>query len=46
MILSILEHTPVWVWMMFCAVISLGLAQTRTREVRARAAGPAAETLK
>jgi hypothetical protein len=37
MILSILEHTPVWVWMMFCAVISLGLAQTRTREVsRAR----------
>jgi hypothetical protein len=38
MILSILENTPVWVWVMFCAVISLGLAQVRAREVsRARA---------
>jgi hypothetical protein len=38
MILSILEHTPVWVWAVFCAVIALGLAQTRAREVsRARA---------
>jgi hypothetical protein len=38
MILSILEHTPVWVWLIFCAVIALGLAQTRTRDVgRARA---------
>jgi len=38
MILSILEHTPVWVWAVFCAVITLGLAQTRTRDVsRARA---------
>jgi hypothetical protein len=36
MILSILEH---WVWAVFFAVIALGLAQTRTREVsRARAA--------
>jgi len=41
MILSILEHTPVWVWAVFCAVISLGLAQTRTRYVgRARATLP------
>jgi hypothetical protein len=31
MILSILEHTPVWV--LFCALIALGIAQTRTREV-------------
>jgi len=38
MILSILEHTPVWVWAVFCAVSALGLAQTRTRNVgRARA---------
>jgi hypothetical protein len=33
MILSILEHTPVWVWAVFCAVISRGLAQTRTQNV-------------
>jgi hypothetical protein len=33
MILSILEHTPVWVWVLFCALIALGIAQTRTREV-------------
>lgn len=33
MILSILEHTPVWVWVTFCAVIALGSAQIRTREV-------------
>jgi hypothetical protein len=38
MILCILKHTPVWVWLIFCAVITLGLAQTRTRDVgRARA---------
>jgi hypothetical protein len=38
MILNILEHTPVWVWAIFCAVIALGMAQTRTRDVsRARA---------
>ena len=34
MILSILEHTPVWVWAVFFAVISRGLAQTRTQNVR------------
>ncbi len=33
MILSILAHTPVWVWATFCAVIALGIAQIRTREV-------------
>jgi hypothetical protein len=35
MILSILEHTPVWVWVTFCAVITLGILQIRTREVSA-----------
>lgn len=33
MILAILEHTPAWVWIVFCAVMALGLAQARTREV-------------
>jgi hypothetical protein len=33
MILSILEHTPVWVWVTFCAVMALGISQIRTREV-------------
>jgi hypothetical protein len=33
MILSILEHTPVWVWVLFCAVVALGISQIRTREV-------------
>jgi hypothetical protein len=33
MILSILEHTPVWVWVTFCAVITLGILQIRTRDV-------------
>jgi hypothetical protein len=33
MILRILEHTPVWVWVVFCAVSALGLAQTRTRTI-------------
>ena len=38
MILRILEHTPVWVWVLFCALGALGLSQTRTRNVgRARA---------
>jgi hypothetical protein len=38
MILRILEHTPVWVWAIFCAVITLGVAQTRARNIsRARA---------
>jgi hypothetical protein len=35
MILSILKHTPVWVWVTFCAVVTLGILQVRTREVSA-----------
>jgi hypothetical protein len=35
MILSILEHTPVWVWVLFCALMALGISQTRTRNVSA-----------
>jgi hypothetical protein len=38
MIANILEHTPVWVWILFAGLMALGLSQTRTREVsRARA---------
>ena len=33
MILDILEHTPVWVWIVFAALILLGLQQSRTRDV-------------
>jgi hypothetical protein len=33
MILSILEHTPVWVWVLFCALMALGISQARTRDV-------------
>jgi hypothetical protein len=33
MFTSILQHTPVWVWGLFTAVIALGLSQTRDREV-------------
>jgi len=33
MILGILEHTPVWVWVVFAAILLLGLQQTRTRDV-------------
>jgi hypothetical protein len=33
MILNILEHTPFWVWVTFCAVLALGISQIRTREV-------------
>jgi hypothetical protein len=33
MILEILEHTPLWVWAVFVAVIFLGLQQSRTRNV-------------
>ncbi len=39
MILGILKHTPVWVWILFAAILLLGLQQTRTRDVSiARAA--------
>jgi hypothetical protein len=33
MILVILEHTPLWVWALFGAVVLLGLQQVRTRDV-------------
>jgi len=33
MIRGILEHTPVWVWVVFAAIVLLGLQQTRTRDV-------------
>jgi hypothetical protein len=33
MILEILEHTPVWVWVVFGAVMLLGLQQSRTRDI-------------
>lgn len=33
MIRSILEHTPLWVWALLCALVALGVVQTRTREV-------------
>jgi hypothetical protein len=38
MILNILQHTPPWVWVIFCGLIALGYAQTRPRQIsRARA---------
>jgi len=33
MIFNILQHTPVWVWALFCALLVLGVSQTRTLEV-------------
>jgi len=37
MIVTILQHTPGWVWGLLIALLTLGLLQTRTREVsRAR----------
>jgi hypothetical protein len=33
MIRGILEHTPVWVWVVFAVIVLLGLQQTRTRDV-------------
>jgi hypothetical protein len=33
MIVNILQHTPVWVWALFCALQALGFSQTRTQEV-------------
>jgi hypothetical protein len=38
MIANILQQTPVWVWVVFCGLLVLGVLQTRTRDVsRARA---------
>ena len=37
MIIDILQHTPVWVWILLAAVVGLGLLQTRDRAMsRAR----------
>jgi hypothetical protein len=33
MIIDILGHTPLWVWVVFGAVVLLGLQQSRTRDV-------------
>ena len=33
MILSIIQHTPAWVWGLFAALLALGLWQTRAREM-------------
>ena len=33
MLLQIVQHTPVWVWGLFAALVALGLSQVRTREV-------------
>lgn len=34
MILQILQHTPLWVWALFAALLALGISQRRTRQVR------------
>lgn len=33
MFIAILTHTPFWVWILLAALVTLGLAQTRAREV-------------
>jgi len=33
MFIAILQHTPVWVWGLFVALVALGLSQTRDREM-------------
>ena len=33
MFISILQHTPVWVWGLFVGLVALGLWQTRDREI-------------
>jgi len=33
MLISIIQHTPVWVWALLCALVALGLSQTRPREM-------------
>jgi hypothetical protein len=33
MAIDILRHTPVWVWLVFVALVALGLAQTRDRQI-------------
>lgn len=36
MFIAIVQHTPVWVWGLFSALIALGLSQTRAREMGLR----------
>ena len=33
MLIAIVRHTPVWVWGLLAALVALGLAQTRDREM-------------
>lgn len=33
MVITILQHTPVWVWTLLSALVALGLAQTQTRQM-------------
>lgn len=33
MFISILQHTPVWVWALLSALVALGLVQTQTRQM-------------
>lgn len=33
MLISIIQHTPVWVWGLLCALVALGFSQTRAREM-------------
>jgi hypothetical protein len=35
-VLSIIEHTPAWVWLVFAGLIWIGLGRTRDREVGLR----------
>ena len=33
MFIAIVRHTPVWVWGLLAALVAVGLAQTRDREL-------------
>ena len=33
MLISIIQHTPVWVWLLLGGLVALGLSQTRAREM-------------
>lgn len=33
MLIAIVQHTPVWVWGLLCALVALGFSQTRAREM-------------
>lgn len=38
MFIRILQHTPVWVWILLAALVALGLTQTRARRMTRRRA--------